>query len=133
MANNTPAKVLSPDEMADLSQQVALLAEMYNRRLSDAAMEMWVESLAPRYGTALRKAMRKACQQQFMPSLGEVLEYVRRERENERIEEERAEAQRERERKAAEEAALTPEERAEKERRSQEFWDTMKRKLGGFR
>lgn len=66
------------NQVAKLSAEISLLAEMHNRRLSDAAQEMWVESLMKFQGPALTTVLRKECTSARMPSLGDVLNEMQR-------------------------------------------------------
>ena len=51
-----------------------LLCEMFSRRLSDLAMETWVENLKSLYGPYLFEALDAANRATRMPSLGEVIQ-----------------------------------------------------------
>lgn len=51
-----------------------LLCEMFNRQLSDLAMETWVDNLTSLYGPHLFEALDAANRAVRMPSLGEVIQ-----------------------------------------------------------
>jgi hypothetical protein len=66
------------------------MCELFNRKLSDDAVAFWMEELTPAYGPHLFEALRLACRETWMPSVGWVLSTAerleRQERERQRDE-----------------------------------------------
>lgn len=65
-----------PNE-ARLATAITLLCEVHSRKLSDEAFSHWKRRLFPLVsGTALWKALEKACDERGMPSIAWVLEHI---------------------------------------------------------
>jgi hypothetical protein len=69
---------LSPATVQRLSDAIRLLAEVHNKRFSDAAITVWCKRLAEyANGSALWRAMSAACEEDRMPSLHRLVELMR--------------------------------------------------------
>lgn len=75
----------------ELTEQVQMLHEVHSRRLSDRALEMWVEALQEFRPAIVESAIKAACRERMFPGLGWVIEAAtairRRETEIKRTEE----------------------------------------------
>jgi hypothetical protein len=60
------------------------MCEIFNRQLSDDAMQFWMEELQPHYGPFLVEAIRAGCREKWMPSIGWVIECAEAKRKTER-------------------------------------------------
>ena len=126
----TPARILKPNELTDLTRRVALLFEAFMRRPSDELLRIWVEELAPFYGETLCGVLRAAVTKERSPNLGEILDDLKKARAKEKRERESAARFAEQERLNAEWKEMSPEQQAEKDRIANEFFARMRRVLG---
>jgi len=112
-----------------LARRVILLAEAFNRTLSDDLVAFWVEELAPHYGENLFEAMRASMCEKWMPSINELLERERKVGLPARI----ARAELEYARQRDQWARALPEHTAnteQRDREAKEFFRAMREKLG---
>lgn len=127
---------LTQEQAAELGRKIQLVYEIHGRNLSDAAMALWVETLAPSMAstpTVTAEALKAACREKFFPGLGWVLERIGEANQRaarlgaqntwqDRLQQERDEWER-----------LTPDERESRQRAADDFFARLREKLGyGF-
>lgn len=61
---------------AEVLKAVKTMAEIFNRHLSDAALELWTEELTPHHSPELLRELKHACRAPKMPGIAEILEWT---------------------------------------------------------
>lgn len=113
----------------EIAQMVTLMAEIFNRKLSDGAVAFWVEELFPHYGSRLGESMREAMRDKFMPAINAIIENVKAKEHRREREEFMEQVRKAEEREHAARRAHGPSEE-EANIAAENFFATMREKLG---
>ena len=65
---------MQTEKIHELSERLTTLHEVYSRRISDRALALWMEKLAPYIGPELDRVLDEATTQRTMPTLGDLIQ-----------------------------------------------------------